>query len=66
MNNKNNERVCKNALTWINKVTITGIDEANTLVECAVLLDKLAKGELMIVSAPMGKEDPKGDSTEEN
>lgn len=64
MNNDNYKRVCQNTINYLNKVGTTGIEEANILVECAMLMTQIVKGELMIISVPKGKE-LESNSTEE-
>ena len=52
MKNYNNE--LQSLVQFLQRVSTTGINEANNLVACAVLVDKLLKGELVIMnpSAP--------------
>ena len=49
---KNNNRIVQNALNYLDKVSTTGINEANQLIEIAVLLDSILKGKSMIIDTP--------------
>lgn len=52
-----NNRIVQNALNFLNKVDVTGINEANQLVEIAVLLDSILKGKFMIIDTPTKEKD---------
>jgi hypothetical protein len=55
MQNYNNE--LQALVQFLQRVSTTGINEANNLVACAVLVDKLLKGELTITESQAPEKD---------
>lgn len=53
MNNYND--MARKSLNFLDRVSTTGINEANDLVGCVLFLDKVANGELIIVEPPKAK-----------
>ena len=63
---RNNEyaRVINNIITFLNKVSATGIEENQRYMESAIFLQEILNGNLTIT--PSVKEKPKDDSNNEN
>lgn len=52
MHNKNYNSILVNLKHFLEKVNVTGIEEANKLGQCGLLVDAILKGDIAMVDVP--------------